>query len=55
LPAKRFGEFHVLADFAIIGPLEDVVLLQLPATWELAAFFCNRFHFVDEFLLLLKQ
>ena len=36
-------DFHVFAHPATIGPLEDIVFLQLPASWELAAFSRNRF------------
>ena len=39
----------------IVGPLEDVVVFQLPAERETAALFRHRFYFVDELLFVFKQ
>src|SRR5262245_3859802 len=55
LVAKQLRKSHRLANFPIIGPLEDVVLLELPAERQLAAFFRYGFDLADELLLVLKQ
>jgi hypothetical protein len=55
LVRKQLGESHALANFPVVGPLKEVVLLQLSAGRELAALFRNRSHFVDMLLLLLEQ
>ncbi len=55
LVAKQLGEFYLLAYFPVGGPLEDIVLFQLPADRQLAAFFCHRFYFVDKLLFVLEQ
>jgi hypothetical protein len=47
--------FTLLPDFAVARPLEDVVLLELPAERQLAAFFRNGLHLVDQLLLVLEQ
>src|SRR5690606_16438011 len=53
--AEQVGEFHRLANPAVIRPVEDIVTLQFAAEWQRAALFRERLRPVDQVLFVLEE
>src|SRR4051812_10600724 len=55
LVGEQLRESHALPDLAVVGPMKDVVLLQLPAGRQPAALLRHGIHLLDKLLLVLEQ